>query len=692
MNKINHFIKATSILASNKVEELINRAKLTEHFFMISLAVLVGILAGFGAVGVRLLIVGISDLCFPGDGSLLDRILMAPWYMRMLIPAIGGVFVGPLIYFFAPEAKGHGVPEVMQAVIKKGGSIRPRVAIVKAFASAISIGTGGSVGREGPIIQIGSSLGSTVGQFFRVTTTRMKILVGCGAAGGIAAAFNAPVAGALFAFELILMNFNVKSFSPVVIAAVMATVVSHYFEGDFAAFRVPNYHMIHSYEVIFYFILGVLSGLVSYLFIKFLYYSEDLWDDKFKIKQYYKPAIGGLLVGLIALLLPQIMGMGYDSIDAALNSRAVWSMALILIFIKILATSITLGSGGSGGIFAPSLFMGAMLGAAFGYGLNALFPGQVGEPGAYALVAMGGLVAGTTRAPITAIIIVFELTKETSIILPLMITCTISMILSSKLNRESIYTLKLLQRNIQIKGNTEQNILKSISVQDVFKRDFQIIPENANFSEVVHRMISESSHYIFVRDMHKKFLGMITIDHIHGLLLESEELKNVIIAGDIAKRDVHKVYLDNSCSEVLDMISHSNFEVLPVFDRANPNKQIGVVSHRDISYAYQKEIERVELTEDLASKIMSSNLEHDVQFMAGYMITEVRAPQSFIGRSIMNLQVRSRFGVDVLSVKSTEGTDKVVTALPKADYIIQPEDILIVAGEVEKINILKDMV
>ena len=264
----------------------------------------------------------------------MENVLSAPWYIIILAPAIGGLIVGPIIYFFAPEAKGHGVPEVMQAILLKGGQIRPRVAIIKALASAISIGTGGSVGREGPIIQIGSSLGSTVGQFFKIPTRKLKTLVGCGAAAGIAAAFNAPIAGALFAVEIILMDFAVAQFSPIVISSVMATVISHSFEGNFAAFSVTGYHLVSPYEIGFYFVLGGISGLVSFLFIKTLYFMEDFFDNKFKVPEYLNPVVGGLGIGIIGLYFPQVMGVGYDSINNALHGNMVWYLALIFNFCK----------------------------------------------------------------------------------------------------------------------------------------------------------------------------------------------------------------------------------------------------------------------------------------------------------------------------------------------------------------------
>jgi chloride channel protein, CIC family len=678
--------------ASRYTTSLIDRAKMTEHLFMIMVAIIIGILAGFGAIGIRTLIKEISDLCFTGDGTLLERLEDAPWWVLLSVPTIGGLIVGPLISKFAPEAKGHGVPEVMQSVLLRGGLIRPRVAIVKALASAITIGTGGSVGREGPIIQIGASLGSTVGQFFRVPSKRMKTLVGCGAAAGIAAAFNAPIAGALFAVEIILMDFAVAQFSPIVIASVMATVVSHQFEGDFAAFAVPGYHLQSPVELSFYFILGILAGLVSYAFIKVLYFSEELWDEKLKIPNKWKAGIGGLIVGCTALIFPQIMGVGYDSINMALNSHGLWYMALILIFLKIFSTSITLGSGGSGGIFAPSLFMGAMLGAFFGSVVHGIFPEITAQPGAYALVAMGGLVAGTTRAPITAIIIVFELTKDYNIILPLMITCIIATMLSSKLSRESIYTLKLLLRNINIKDSAEMNVMKSLMVNDVYHKKFECIGEDHDFSDVVQKLITRRIPYLYVQELNGNFMGIISIHNIKDFFFEKEELKYLLIAGDIADKHVIRVNTDDNCKSVLDRMSQCKYDGLPVFSSDNPNKQVGIIWRQDIDEAYRKEIEHIEMTSDLANKITQTNLEKDVHFLEGYVITEIPVPEHFVGKSILELNVRANYGVDILTIKSQIRGGRTVKAIPQAGFKFKQEDIMVLAGKIEDITILKNII
>ena len=683
-------ISSTITYLSRRTAAIIDRAKMTEHTFMIIVAIIIGVLAGFAAIGIRTLIKEISELSFPGDGNLLENIINVPWYIKVLVPVAGALIVGPIIYFWAPEAKGHGVPEVMQSILLKGGKIRPRVAFIKAIASAVTIGTGGSVGREGPIIQIGSSLGSTVGQFFRVPSKRLKTLVGCGAAAGIAAAFNAPIAGALFAVEIILMDFAVAQFSPIVISSVMATVISHSFEGNFAAFQVPSYQLVSPFELGFYFILGALSGITSFFFIKALYFSEDFFDNKLNFPEYLKPIIGGLGIGFTALIFPQIMGVGYDSINIALHSDMIWYLAFALIFIKIFATSLTLGSGGSGGIFAPSLFMGAMLGAFFGSFVHQHFPDISATPGAYALVAMGGLVAGTTRAPITAIIIVFELTKDYQIILPLMITCIISTILSSRLSRESIYSLKLLLRNIGIKEGFETNVMESIFVKDVYTSQFHPINVVDNFSQVVNKVIRGKGPEFPVVNSDGEIKGMISIYGIKDYLFEKDSLQNLLIAGDISGLNFEILIPNDSCQTALDKMRKYDLDGLPVVDNMNSSKVIGMIWRKDIQDEYQKEIERREITSSLASNITMKEEEKHVHFFEGYSIAEIAPPKNFIGKSIRHLNIRAKYGVDVLSVKTKQKRGELIRAIPNSDYVITKEDTLVIAGEIKNINFLRN--
>jgi len=331
---------------------------------MTILAVIVGLAGGFGAIGFRYLIEFFQSISYGSVGNLIDAVQLIPWYFRIGIPAAGGLLVGPLVYFFAREAKGHGVPEVMEAVALRSGIIRKRVVFIKSLASAICIGTGGSVGREGPIVQIGSAIGSTIGQELKVSADRIRTLVGCGAAAGIAATFNAPIAGLMFALEIVLGDFGLATFSPIVISSVAATAVSRYFLGDAPAFIVPAYELISAWELPLYVILGLFCALVGVTFTKVLYRLEDMFDG-LKFPEYLKAVLGGLILGAMALVFPHLLGVGYEAIDLALIQELSWWLMFLLVLCKILATSITIGSGGSGGIFAPSLFMGAMAGGFF---------------------------------------------------------------------------------------------------------------------------------------------------------------------------------------------------------------------------------------------------------------------------------------------------------------------------------------
>jgi len=425
-----------------------SKVEIPETASLIVLSLTVGVAGGFAALFFRWLITFFQNLFFVRTAAILS--FLGAYYI-VLIPALGGLIVGPLIYFFAREAKGHGVPEVMEAVALKGGRIRPRVSLVKALASSICIGSGGSVGREGPIVQIGSAVGSTIGQALKMSEDRIKNLVACGAAAGISATFNAPIAGVFFALEVILGEFSTGSFSAVVLSSVTASIIARAFLGDHPAFDIPKYSLQSPWEIGNYFLLGILCAVTALLFIKILYFFEDVFDA-IKIPEYIKPVFGGFIIGATGLFFPQIFGVGYETVSLALTGNILITTLALLIFVKILATSITIGSGGSGGVFAPSLFIGAMLGGFFGYVVGAFYPGWAGVSGAYALAGMGGVFAAAAHAPITAILILFEMTNNYRIILPLMITCVISVTIISLLSKENIYTEKLLRRGVDLRA------------------------------------------------------------------------------------------------------------------------------------------------------------------------------------------------------------------------------------------------
>lgn len=553
---------------------------------MTVLAVIVGIAGGFGAVGFRYLIDFFQSVSFGSMGNFLDAVQSAPWYFLVWVPAAGGLVVGPIVYFLAREAKGHGVPEVMEAVALSHGIIRKRIVFIKAFVSAVCIGTGGSVGREGPIVQIGSAVGSAMGQMVKVSADRIRTLVGCGAAAGIAATFNAPIAGSMFALEIVLGDFGLATFSPIVISSVAATAVSRYFLGDAPAFIVPTYELISAWELPLYVVLGLFCALVGVGFTKALYRAEDMFDG-LKFPEYLKALLGGLLLGLIALGFPHIMGVGYPAIDKALTQQLSWWFMFLLVAFKILATSITIGSGGSGGIFAPSLFMGAMAGGFFGAGVHAIFPGVTASPGAYSIVGMGAVVSATTHGPLSAILILFEMTGDYKIILPLMIACIIGSLASSQLLEESIYTLKLARRGINIRAGKEVNVLKSISVKDVMNPVVETIPENLSLGKFVEKISRTKYNSFPVVDDESNLTGMLSFFDYHGVVFD-ENLKDLVVVKDLATKEVVTMPLNSNLYSALEMITSKDFSILPVVSPDNPLKLLGVLSRRDIIGAYEK--------------------------------------------------------------------------------------------------------
>jgi len=559
-----------------------------EHTIMVVLGILVGVAGGYGAVGFRYLINFIQSISYGSSDELLGVIQSIPWYMRIAIPAIGGLIVGPIVYFFAREAKGHGVPEVMYAVALKQGIIRKRIVFIKALVSAVCIGTGGSVGREGPIVQIGSAVGSSLGQLFNVSGNRIRTMVGCGAAAGIAATFNAPIAGSIFALEIILGEFEIASFSPIIISAVSATAISRHYLGNVPAFILPQYILHSPMEFPLYAILGIFCALVAVGFTLFLYRTEDAWDSM-KFPEYLKAVLGGLIMGSMGLVFPQVLGVGYGAIDLALMVKLSWWFMALLVLFKILATSITIGSGGSGGIFAPSLFMGAMAGGAFGSVVHSLFPSVAVSAGAYAVVGMGAVVAATTHGPLQAILIIFEMTGDYKIILPLMITCIISTLVARKLCSESIYTFKLIRRGINIRGGKEVNILSSMSVKNVMYHTVEIVPENLLLKEFAKGLPqSRSNNFVVVNDK-EQITGILTfLDYYDNLF--NGKVDDQMAVKDIMTPEVVTVSIEDNLGTAMEKITAGDFSILPVVSADDPLKLLGILTRRDILEAYDQAV------------------------------------------------------------------------------------------------------
>lgn len=554
---------------------------------LVVLALLVGVGAGLGAVAFRYLIKGFTWV-FTGHSELgAHPHAASPWLpgigiaCLLIAPVIGGLVYGPLVARFAPEARGHGVPEVMLAVARHGGRIRPQVSLVKALASALCIGSGGSVGREGPIVQIGSALGSTIGQAARLPQRRLRLLVACGAAGGIAATFNAPIAGVFFALEVILRDFQTDSFAVVVLSSVTAAAIGRIAFGSAAFLHLPEFRLHSGGEYLLYAALGVLGAIVGVAFIRVLYGCEDLADSIWSGPEWLRPAAGGVLLGGLLIALPQMYGVGYPVLESAVGGHYVIGFLLILILGKLLATSLTIAIGGSGGVFAPSLFMGAMLGSAFGQSFHDLLPGWVNAPGAYSLVGMGAVFAAAARAPITAVLIIFELTGDYAIILPLMLAVVVATGVSQLITRDTIYTLKLRRRGIEIDHRDAEGPMTTVSVREAMRPMPPSVGVGLPLPRLVERLAGDHEGALPVVDAGGRLIGVVSSEDLEPVLAEANGART---AGSVA-RPIPLLRDGDTLDRAARLLGDTEEDGLPVV-ATDGETVVGWISHRDVLTAY----------------------------------------------------------------------------------------------------------
>lgn len=548
------------------------------------MAAIVGVVTGVGALVFRVMISVIHNLFFLQTFSLTyDSSLFTPgnpWGAAVIfVPVVGGIIVTFIVSNFAPEAKGHGVPEVMDAIYYKGGVIRPVVAAVKSVASAVAIGTGAAVGREGPIIQIGSALGSTFGQILKLTPAQRIVLVAAGAGAGISATFNTPLGGVLFVTELMLPEVSVNTFLPVATATGVATFIGRLFFGPDPAFSVPemiplpNSLGAGAFTLVLYIVLGVLTGVAAAAFIRGLHLLEDGFD---KISSpYLRHMIGMLLVGILMFLMFRyfghyyVEGVGYATIQAILSGQLAGAGLLTLLFVgKLVATSTSLGSGSSGGIFSPSLYMGATLGGAFASLLAQLLHLPVNVP-AFAMVGMGAMVGGGTGAAMTAVTMIFEMTRDYNIILPMILAVGASLATRRLLSRENIYTLKLIRRGHPVPRGLHANMFLVQSAKEVMETDVPIVPAEVLLDEFLLRPENKGAirHVVVTRG--NRISGALRINT--GIRQQLARTQTGVTLGDVARNDYTIVQEDDVVFDVIRRMSRRGVTMALVVDV--PNKR-----------------------------------------------------------------------------------------------------------------------
>ena len=568
----------------------IERARGGEYVFLLFVAAFIGLLGGLAAIAFDLAIHLCQDGFWGVAGPRLAGLREIAAWKIALVPAAGGLIVGLITTFLVAEAKGHGVPEVIKAVALDGGKIRGRVAIAKTIASAVTIGSGGSAGREGPIIQIGAAIGSRLGQAMGMSKRRLRTLVGCGAAAGIAATFNAPIAGALFSVEVVLGEFGAAQFSPIVVSSVVATVVARAWRGDAPTFSPPPCAFASAWELLPYALLGLLCGLVSFAYIR-INDAAGRFFDRRRLPLWLRPALGGLLVGLLALALPQILGDGHGLSNDAFAGRIPSLLLLALVFAKMLATGLTLGSGGSGGVFSPALAVGALLGAWFGGLAEPLLGPRFGGLAAYSLVGMGGLVAGSMLAPITAILMVFEITSNYSIILPVMVASILSTVLAMRLDGGlSIYTFKLARDGLRLFRGGSPDLLRTRRVEAHLRTRFETVAPGESAAVLMDRLLASDAAQFYVVDSAGLLLGTVTLSDARRVLLSSPALVRILLAEDLMHRDVPCVTPDESLGTTLAKFTQSRLQELPAVRASGDRRLVGALAYADVLAAYQEEV------------------------------------------------------------------------------------------------------
>ncbi|MBN1947302.1 MAG: chloride channel protein [Bradymonadales bacterium] len=659
---------------------------------IILLAMVIGVLGAYGAILFRLCIRWSHLLFFSTTDYGLDALQAVPWWNRLLLPTAGGVLVGFIVTRLAPEVKGSGIPEVMEAVAWKGGIIRLRVLVTKIVAVALTIGSGGSAGREGPIVHIGSAIASAIGQFLGLSARYLRTFVACGAAAGIAATFNAPIAGALFSLEVIVGNMKVVNLPPIVISAVVATVISRHHLGDYPAFVTPPYDLVSPLELLPYAGLGLAAGLIASLFILLFIYTGRLFERS-KAPVWVRPAIGGLGVGFIALGLPHVFGVGYETIGAALSDRLATWILVAIVFAKLLATCLTLGSGGSGGVFAPSLVLGATLGAAWGQVAHHLFPSWTATPGAYALVGMGAMVSAVTFAPISAILIIFEMTNNYLVIPPLMLSSVISVLLANLLVKRSIYVAKLEARGVQLRQGKEPNVLRTLKVRTLLETEVLQIPTTMGFNQVLSRLLKGNRPVAVAIDESGAYVGTIELEDIREILPLEEKVARCLIALDLANTDMPFVLPEDNLDLVMHIFGRTDRDAIAVCETVQNRKVIGLISRSTAINAYNQRIFEEDLAGGFGSIMETVTEGRTIEILGGLHLGEIEVPAAWVGKTLREADLRKNHQIEVVLVHRESGLandlDGRPGMFPSPDLKLEPGDKLLVIGMREVIRAMK---
>jgi len=614
---------------------------------------------------------------FASSATILDIARNLSWPALLAAPAAGALIAALIIRFGLKGSPGEGMSEILEAVVLKEKTLRVRRALWKGLSSLVAIGSGGSLGREGPMVQISAALAGRISEALRISAERRRILMGCGVAAGLAAAYNAPIGASLFVMEVIIGNFAVDIFGPLVIASVVSTLVSRGVVTG-AIYEAHDMALVSAWEFVPYLALGVGCALVGRIFMEALSGASYLFG-KMPLPFFIRAAIGGLCVGAIAIKVPHVWGNGYEGVNMALHGEIPLALLGWVLAGKLVATSLSIGSGSSGGVFTPTLFLGAMLGAAVGTGAHSVWPQATAGPGAYALVGMGGLLAATTHAPIMSSLMILEMSLNYNLILPVLFCSGTAAMVSRALKRDSIYTGRLRRRGVDIDLAIEETALEAIHVEDVMWTDPPTITPRTPMRTLLDRFLTMRGESIHVVTEDRRYVGLIDV---HDLVAaaDQKDAGGVLIAGDLARAVPHVTAGDPVSSVTEQFWFHEHGE-LPVLSAQEPPRFLGVVTRRDVLRAFDREVlQRKLLTVRYAPGDPGQAQRRTVDLPAEFAIEEARVPLTLTGRTLSEIDLPHRYLLTALSLKPASPSEPEMIP-PPADRKLAEGDRLVLVGK-----------
>ncbi len=644
----------------------------------------IGLVAG----GIGILLTGLARLVqtmlWGAPENLLEIAQHSPLWVRFTAPVAGGLLLAFMVLRAGRSVAGHGVSRLLEAVTLKGGKVDPEPVLWSAGAAVVTVGSGGSLGREGPMVGLGAMIASWLGTRLGLPSHRVKILVGCGAAAGMAAIYNTPVGGALFAMEVILGNFALEIFGPIVVASVISTLVGRWALGSLPIYAAPGYKLVSSWELLAYVGLGILGALVSVAFVLGIKAVGGIFD-RLNLHPALRPITGMALVGAIGVYVPHVYGNGFDTITLALHENLPLALLLVLPIAKLLATAFTAGGGGSGGLFTPSMCVGALAGGAYGYGVHLLFPHITGPYGAYAAVGMAAIAAGTSHAPISSILILFEFTGNYDLILPLMIASISSSVLARWLLPGSIYTESLRARGIDISQRMDDTMLSNLTVRDLVRPDTDTLKPSDAYKQVVDRFLNTRRQRLFVVDESGALLGAVSLHDIKHAL-EDPGVLQAVLAHDLMLPVGHILREAERLPKAIEAFSQSDSERLPVV--APDGIYRGVVAKRDLLAVYAQEVlGRPAL---LATFVASDDgaARNYVELPPDFAVRSINVPPALVGRTLAETKLPQAAGIRVLEIKRRRGLVE-ERVIPDGAAILRAGDVLVALGPTRAVEALE---